>query len=46
VNVARPGGKISNTGYHDDGDSVPFPREAWGVGMNDKTIRTALCPGG
>ena len=21
-------------------------REAWGVGMSDKTIRTALCPGG
>jgi len=25
---------------------VPIPREAWGVGMSDKTIRTALCPGG
>ena len=33
-------------GYHGDGDSVPIPREAWGVGMSDKTIRTALCPGG
>ncbi len=24
----------------------PIPREAWGVGMSDKSIRTALCPGG
>ena len=46
VSVTRPGGTISNVGYHGDGDSVPIPREAWGVGMSDKTIRTALCPGG
>lgn len=36
----------SDTGSHGDGDSVPIPRLAWGVGMSDKTIRTALCPGG
>jgi threonine dehydrogenase-like Zn-dependent dehydrogenase len=46
VHVTRPGGTISNVGYHGDGDSVPIPRLAWGVGMSDKTIRTALCPGG
>ena len=46
VSGTRPGGTISNVGYHGDGDSVPIPREAWGVGMSDKTIRTALCPGG
>lgn len=46
LSVTRPGGTISNTGYHGDGDSVPIPREAWGVGMSDKTIRTALCPCG
>ena len=46
VSATRPGGTISNIGYHGDGDSVPIPREAWGVGMSDKTIRTALCPGG
>ena len=46
VSVTRPGGTISNIGYHGDGDSVPIPREAWGVGMGDKTIRTGLCPGG
>ena len=40
------GGTISNIGYHGDGDSVPIPREAWGVGMSDKAIRTALCPVG
>jgi isopropanol dehydrogenase (NADP+) len=46
VSVTRPGGTISNVGYHGDGDNVPIPRLEWGVGMSDKTIRTALCPGG
>ncbi len=46
VKVTRPGGTISNAGYHGDGDTVPIPRLAWGVGMSDKTIRTGLCPGG
>lgn len=46
VGATRPGGTISNVGYHGDGDAVPIPRLDWGVGMSDKTIRTALCPGG
>lgn len=46
VKVTRPGGTISNVGYHGEGEYVKIPREAWGVGMSDKTIRTALCPGG
>lgn len=46
VKVTRPGGTISNIGYHGDGEYVPLPRAEWGVGMGDKTIRTALCPGG
>jgi isopropanol dehydrogenase (NADP+) len=46
VHVTRPGGTISNTGYHGEGDAVRIPRIDWGVGMNDKTIRTGLCPGG
>jgi threonine dehydrogenase-like Zn-dependent dehydrogenase len=46
VSATRPGGTISDVGYHGDGDSVPIPRLGWGVGMSDKTIRTALCPGG
>lgn len=46
VRATRPGGTISNVGYHGEGDSVPIPRLDWGVGMSDKTIRTALCPGG
>nr|WP_328766945.1 hypothetical protein [Halomicroarcula nitratireducens] len=28
------------------GTAVNIPREEWGVGMSDKTIRTGLCPGG
>jgi threonine dehydrogenase-like Zn-dependent dehydrogenase len=46
IKATRPGGTISNVGYHGDGDTVPIPRLEWGVGMSDKTIRTALCPGG
>jgi threonine dehydrogenase-like Zn-dependent dehydrogenase len=46
MKVTRPGGTISNIGYHGHGDYVPIPRMDWGVGMSDKVIRTALCPGG
>lgn len=46
VKATRPGGTISNIGYHGHGDYVRIPRLDWGVGMNDKTIRTGLCPGG
>jgi threonine dehydrogenase-like Zn-dependent dehydrogenase len=46
VKATRPGGTISNIGYHGHGDFVRIPRLDWGVGMSDKTIRTGLCPGG
>jgi len=46
IKATRPGGTISNAGYHGHGDFLKIPRLAWGVGMGDKTIRTGLCPGG
>lgn len=46
IKVTRPGGTISNIGYHGEGDYIKIPRLEWGVGMSDKTIRTGLCPGG
>jgi len=46
VEVTRPGGTVSNVGYHGEGEYVRIPREAWGVGMAEKTINTGLCPGG
>jgi threonine dehydrogenase-like Zn-dependent dehydrogenase len=46
IKIVRPGGTISNVGYHGHGEFLQIPREAWGVGMSDKTIRTGLCPGG
>jgi threonine dehydrogenase-like Zn-dependent dehydrogenase len=46
IKATRPGGVISNIGYHGHGDFLRLPRLAWGVGMGDKTIRTGLCPGG
>ncbi|MFC7044867.1 NAD(P)-dependent alcohol dehydrogenase [Halobacteriaceae archaeon GCM10025711] len=46
VKAIRPGGTVSNIGYHGEGEYVNLPREEWGVGMAEKTIRTGLCPGG
>jgi len=46
VKATRPGGTISNVGYHGHGEYVQMPRKEWGVGMSDKVIRTGLCPGG
>jgi isopropanol dehydrogenase (NADP+) len=46
VRVTKPGGTISNIGYHGEGEYVHLPRIEWGVGMAEKTIATGLCPGG
>lgn len=46
IKATRPGGTISNIGYHGEGDYINIPRLDWGVGMAEKTIKTALCPGG
>jgi threonine dehydrogenase-like Zn-dependent dehydrogenase len=46
ISVTKPGGTISNVGYHGEGETVPIPREDWGVGMAEKDIVTGLCPGG
>jgi isopropanol dehydrogenase (NADP+) len=46
IKVTKPGGTISNVGYHGKGDYVGIPRLDWGVGMAEKTVRTGLCPGG
>ncbi|MFO7181456.1 MAG: NAD(P)-dependent alcohol dehydrogenase [Pseudomonadota bacterium] len=46
VKITKPGGTISNIGYHGSGEYVRIPRVEWGVGMAEKTIATGLCPGG
>ena len=46
VKATKPGGTISNVGYHGEGEFVRLPRVEWGVGMAEKTITTGLCPGG
>lgn len=46
VKVTKPGGTISNIGYHGEGEYVHLPRVDWGVGMAEKTVATGLCPGG
>jgi len=46
IKVTRPGGTISNIGYHGEGEFLNIPRIDWGVGMAEKTIKTLLCPGG
>ena len=46
IKVTCPGGTISNIGYHGKGEYMQIPRLEWGMGMSNKTIRTALGPGG
>ncbi|MGB4151212.1 MAG: NAD(P)-dependent alcohol dehydrogenase [Limnochordia bacterium] len=46
VKVTKPGGTVSNIGYHGSGEFVHIPRLEWGVGMANITIVTDLCPGG
>lgn len=46
IKVTKPGGTISNIGYHGHGEYLQIPRLDWGVGMAEKTIKTGLCPGG
>lgn len=46
IKVAKPGGTVSNVGYHGGDEFRHIPREEWGVGMADIDIVTDLCPGG
>jgi isopropanol dehydrogenase (NADP+) len=47
VRVTKPGGTVSNIGYHGEvPDPLRIPLEEFGLGMADKPIRTGLCPGG
>lgn len=47
IRATRPGGRISNIGYHGENPApLPIPLEPFGMGMSDKKILTALCPGG
>lgn len=47
IRATKPGGFISNVGYHGEGGStLSIPLDAFGLGMANKTITTALCPGG
>lgn len=47
IRVTKPGGRISNIGYHGENPNpLQIPLEPFGMGMADKRILTALCPGG
>lgn len=47
LRVTKPGGTISNIGYHGaDGPALSIPLDAFGLGMAGKRITTDLCPGG
>jgi len=47
IKATKPGGVISNIGYHGEaGNLLQIPLSDFGLGMSDKKIRTALCPGG
>jgi len=46
IKVTKPGGTVSNVGYHGEGEFRHIPREEWGVGMSEISIVNDLCPGG
>lgn len=46
IEVTKPGGTVSNIGYHGKGEYLKIPRQGWGVGMSEITINNTLCPGG
>ena len=47
LRVTKAGGRVSNIGYHGENpDPLQLPLDAFGLGMNDKSIHTGLCPGG
>lgn len=46
IKVAKPGGTVSNVGYHGGDEFRHIPRVEWGVGMAEIDIVTDLCPGG
>jgi len=47
IRVTKPGGTISNIGYHGEvAEPLHIPLAEYGMGMSGKTIRTGLCPGG
>ena len=47
VRVTKAGGRVSNIGYHGENPApLQLPLDAMGLGMNDKSIHTGLCPGG
>jgi isopropanol dehydrogenase (NADP+) len=47
VRATKPGGRISNIGYHGENPApLQIPLEPFGMGMSDKKILTGLCPGG
>jgi threonine dehydrogenase-like Zn-dependent dehydrogenase len=46
IRAVKPGGTVSNVGYHGGDEYRHIPREEWGVGMAEIDIVTDLCPGG
>ncbi|WP_435346816.1 NAD(P)-dependent alcohol dehydrogenase [Haloarchaeobius sp. HRN-SO-5] len=46
IRAVKPGGTVSNVGYHGEGEFRHIPRAEWGVGMAEISIVTDLCPGG
>ncbi len=47
IQATKPGGTISNVGYHgESGPTLTIPLDGFVLGMGDKSINTALCPGG
>jgi threonine dehydrogenase-like Zn-dependent dehydrogenase len=46
IKMTKAGGTISNVAYFSTGETLPIPRNEWGLGMGHKTIKGGLMPAG
>ncbi|MCL0057982.1 NAD(P)-dependent alcohol dehydrogenase [Dehalococcoidales bacterium] len=46
IKMTKAGGTISNVAYYSTGETLPIPRNEWGLGMGHKTIKGGLMPAG
>lgn len=46
IKMTKAGSTISNVAYYSTGETLPIPRNEWGLGMGHKTIKGGVMPAG
>lgn len=46
MEMAKPGGVVSNANFFDCTEIFSFPAMSWGLGMSDVSLRAGFCEGG